>query len=1095
MQRIIEGGFSSVAYEELKEEIRALAEAGKRVFLIVPEQQAVIAEREFVSLLSPMTALNFEVTNFTRFANTVYRTVGGIEGSYTSRGKEALLMWKTLTELKGKLDMTERSEVNTGMVEKALSAVDEMKNLSVTSSELATISGEGSFGSNKRLAKKVNDLSLIMSLYTNLLGERYKSAKDECERLAAKLSESPELFADAYFFVSGFTSFTEPQYKVLCELMRGRTLTVHLTLSKAGYDSFEFTEVRKTKERLTRLADKLSVEKQIFKKDAPSNERNGILREISDLLWKNSGKIDNDSLHLCKNALKLYEASDIYEECDFIASDIKKRVMRGAEYRDFAIIARDSDKYSGILDSELSLAGIPYFVSRKKDIASFEAIKLIYSAFEVVLRDFTREDVISYAKCSLCGIDAEACDEFELYTEVWQINGSRFYDDDFWYMSPTGYDNRKRESEAETLVRINKTRESIIQPLIKFKGNIEVAETVEEYARALFDFLSDISLEVRIAEKISSLLSIGETELADQSSRLWGIISASLDEIVEVLSDTKIDTQGFLAQLKVVFSEADVGRIPAFKDEVTIGSADMLRLSDKKYVYLVGVNSGEFPRTPAESSYFTERDRLILTEMGLFPDTNSDIPYARELFFFSRAFCSARAETIITYKARNASFEAAKKADVIDRIAEITEREILPEKISALPIDEKLYIPRMTLELAGRKDVRDALIDAGFAREYGMTEKNISNENLALDKKTADILYPSDLALSQTRIDTYVDCPFSYYLKYNIKLSENERATFDARNIGTFIHAVLENLFVGLKARGERLSDIDDETKNALIEKAAKQYVSSVVNERELESKRYAIMIDRLSKAALPIVDSLKEEFENCAFTPEYFELKLEGGESGLPNPAEFRTGDGKSTYVYGSIDRTDTYKHGNDVYVRVIDYKTGKKTFSPSDLDEGKNLQMFIYLKAIVETENESFKKELGVSEGGRIIPAGVIYVKTDMSDVSISHADGETERLAIAKNQKRRGMILNDEVSINAMNRDFLPVRFTKNGIDQRTLQYLYDEAGWQELNEKITDTVTRVSSDMREGKISPTDKTKSSVCESCKFKPICRKGFSST
>ncbi len=1089
MLRIIEGGFSSVAYEEFKSEIKALAESGKKTYLIVPEQQAVIAEREFVSTLPAETALCFEVTNFTRLANTVYRALGGIEGAYTSHAKEALLMWKTLTELSANLDITSRSEVNTGMVEKALSAVSEMKNLSITPTNLLELSSDGRFGSSSRLAKKVKDLSLIMSLYTELLDKRYKSAKDECERLAAKLSENPDFFADTNFFISGFTSFTEPQYKVLCELMKECVLTVHITISKAVQDSFEFSELKKTKERLIGIADKHSIRKELYKKDAPSQSKNPALREVSHLLWKSFGEIDNETLHLCDGALNTYEASDTYEECDFIATDIKRRVMDGAVFRDFAIIARDSDKYAGLLDTVLSGADIPYFVSRKRDIDSFEAIKLIYSAFAVVNRDFLREDVISYAKCSLCGIDAEACDEFELYADLWQINGARFCDGDLWNMSPSGYNNRKDKSESDLLIKINNTRKAIIEPLLKFKENIGSASTVREYATALFAFLSDISLEARIAEKISTLLSIGESSLADESSRLWGVICTSLDEMVEVLSDTKIDASGFLSQLKIVFSEADIGRIPAFKDEVTVGSADMLRISDKKYVYLIGVNSGEFPNNPTSSSYFSERDKLTLKELGLAIDTDSDISYARELFFFSRAFTSAKETVTLTYSVRNASFEASKRADVIDRIKEITHGKISPKKISALPIENKLYIPSMTLEFANRQDVGDALIEAGFVREFDMTKKNISNEKLKLDTNTRGVLYPDDLALSQTRIDTYVDCPFSYYLKYNIKLSENEKAKFDARNIGTFIHAILENLFRDLKMRGERLPEISDEAKRELVEKCAKEYIYSTVDESELKSKRTSIMIDRLARATLPIVDSLSEEFKNCAFTPEYFELKLEGDNETLPNPAIFEY-DGKRTYVYGSIDRTDTYKHEGDVYVRVVDYKTGQKTFSPDDLDDGKNLQMFIYLKAIVETENEGFRKELGVGEGGRIIPAGVIYVKTDMSDVTISHSDSEAERIAIAKNQERRGMILNDEVSISAMNRDFIPVRFTKTGVDKRYEKYLYDKEGWQTLNEKISDTVKKVSNGMRSGDISATAKSNSSICENCRFKPICRK-----
>ena len=215
MLRIIEGDLSSIAYDEVKREIKELTKAKKRVFLLVPEQQAVIAEKEIMRELAASASLTFEVTNFTRLANTVYRSLGGIAGEYSTRSKEALLMWKALTELSPVLKMTGGGEVNTGMVEKALAAVQEMKSIAATPETLYGLSEEPRIRSNGRLKGKLSDIARIMTLYNNLLVEKYTSTRDECERLAAKLSERPDFFAGAYFFISGFTSFTEPQYEVL----------------------------------------------------------------------------------------------------------------------------------------------------------------------------------------------------------------------------------------------------------------------------------------------------------------------------------------------------------------------------------------------------------------------------------------------------------------------------------------------------------------------------------------------------------------------------------------------------------------------------------------------------------------------------------------------------------------------------------------------------------------------------------------------------------------------------------------------------------------------------------------------------------------
>ena len=1089
MLRIIEGDLSSIAYDEVKREIKELTKAKKRVFLLVPEQQAVIAEKEIMRELAASASLTFEVTNFTRLANTVYRSLGGIAGEYSTRSKEALLMWKALTELSPVLKMTGGGEVNTGMVEKALAAVQEMKSIAATPETLYGLSEEPRISSNERLKGKLSDIARIMTLYNNLLVEKYTSTRDECERLAAKLSDNPDFFAGAYFFISGFTSFTEPQYEVLRALLRASTVSVHLPMSRRHYEFFEFSEIRKTKERLLSIADMASVKKEIVRREAEREGRNPLLHEICDLVWRNVGEIDNSCLQNAGDTLRIFEARDPYEECDFIAADIKRRVMGGDSYSDFAVIARDSSKYVGLLDTSFDNASIPYFISQRKDVSSFEAVKLILSAFSAVCGGFLRSDVISYAKCRLSGIDTEACDEFELYTEVWGITGDGFLRESGWNMPPDGLGAKMREGDTR-LKRINESREKLIAPLVRLRDNLSAAHTVREHARALFLLLRDLSVEEGLYKQSDELLALGESESAEACDKLWDIICSALDVTVEVLGDSEINAEGFINQLKVVLSEVDIGRIPAFLDEVTVGGADMIRLSDKKHVYIIGVNAGEFPRSADTGAYFSDRDKEILSSLGLNTDTDTDIPYARELFFFSRAIWTAKDSVTLLYRTRNEALGAAARSDVIDRIVKLTKEKIQPRKISELPLSDKLYFPAISLEYTERCDVRGALCDSGLGREVALTSSVIENAGHTLTQSTADAIYKGDIPLTQSKIEAYVDCPFAYYLRYNIRISENERAEFDARNIGTFMHAILENFFSEVREESLTVDEISPDRREEMVGRAAKKYLSSVID-GTTETKRQTILLDRLERAALPVVNGLCDELSGCKFVPDLFELKIDKNDDQLPDPVEFVNDKGDSSYVYGFIDRVDTYKSGEDVYVRVIDYKTGAKSFSPSDIDEGKNLQMFLYLKAIVDTKNETFKQRIGVGDGGRLIPAGVIYVKTDLSDATVARPDPTAQDAAIAKKQDRRGMILDDKESIDAMHKDYIPVKYTKTGEpNKRTANNLYTLAEWDEMGERMSRKIGEITERMRAGDISLADSHGGAHCDSCKFKPICRK-----
>ena len=61
--------------------------------------------------------------------------------------------------------------------------------------------------------------------------------------------------------------------------------------------------------------------------------------------------------------------------------------------------------------------------------------------------------------------------------------------------------------------------------------------------------------------------------------------------------------------------------------------------------------------------------------------------------------------------------------------------------------------------------------------------------------------------------------------------------------------------------------------------------------------------------------------------------------------PIKLKLADGSLVSLTGIIDRVNVLKKDGEVYVRVVDYKTGAKEFSVSDAKEGLNLQLLIYL------------------------------------------------------------------------------------------------------------------------------------------------------
>lgn len=1094
MLRIIRSGFTSLGREKIKDEIKERVAEGHKVFLIVPEQQTVMAEAEMADLLPSSAPLSFEATNFTRLSDTASRALGGISGEYCDKTKKSLIMWRALTELCPILSSCGSKTVNESMVSRYLAASEQLSAQGITEAELIQVLDSDGL-TDTRLKSKTKDLAAVFSLYKKLISQRYLDSMDAISAMPEKLRSNPEYLNKSYIFIEGFTSFTAPQYSVISELSKRGCVSVLINISHSNSDSFEYAEVRDTIDRLKRVGRLADTDVKLENEYRCSNYESAITLS-SELLWRQHGNFDKIGLQNDQQ-IRVLEAETPFEECDFVASDIKRRVMAGESFSDFAIVARNTEKYVGILDSSLELAKVPAFFSKKKDISSHEAIKLIYAAYAVTRSGFAKEAVIAYAKCALAGISREECDELEYYVEKWQINGSRFTDGEIWNMNPDGYTTMWRSGAAEHVAKINEIKSRLIAPLKDFADGQSKAKTVKEQAELLVSYLLRIKLPDSLESEAKKLELIGEGAIADETRRIWPMLCECLDTLVEVSGEMPSGSEAFIGQLKICLGQIDMAKIPSYVDEVTVGNADMLRLYGKKHIYLIGVNAGEFPGNVTDNDYFSEKDKAALSSLGLSVSPELETKGAKELYIFTRCYTYATESITLTYSARNTKYKVTERSGVIDRLITVVEG-LDVKKISELCVSERIYSTEGALESLSTLSTVDlqaaeqALRKAGLSDMVDRCRSSITNASLSFTRSNFDN-ETRPISLTQSRIDSFRSCPFGYFCRYTLSLSPEEPAEFDARNIGTFIHAILENVFRHISDKGIDTASLSKEERENLTAKAAQKYLTELGEGADESSALTRIKISRLVRAATPIVDGLCDEFAVSGFKPKFFELAIAPDREDCPEPIKTKTLGGRDIYVYGYIDRVDTYESGDDVFVRVVDYKTGAKKFAPEDISEGKNLQMFLYLKSILDSGNKSFKEKLGVKEGGRAIPAGVIYIKTAVGDTRVDIPDDNIAEITVKEAQGREGMVLDNAESLTAMGLEFTPVTDKRkpDKVSDSKRKFLFTEDGFEEIMNDAMAAVATIAEGITGGNIkaSPAEENGSTRCESCEFKPICR------
>ena len=1067
------------------ERARRAAEGGRRCILLVPEQMTMHMESVMARLLPPDAPLYFEVTNFSRLANTVFRALGGISHPYADDASAALLMWKTLSELKESLHIP--AENNTARVKEMLGAVNELYAAGLDETSLSEISEQMS--PTRLLSEKLSDLSLILATYEGMRRETYGSQAEDLDRLAAMLRETP-FFRDTVFFVDSFTSFTAQEYAILGELIRMTSVTVSLSLKMPSVATLAYRELEDTLSRLVGIARRMGAE--VRREEGEESKLPASIRHA----WENLFRTDKALPRITKEdgSVHLFHAPDPFTAADAIASDIARRVREGARYRDFVIFARDAKKYVGILDEALVRQSIPFFMSAPNDVYSFGAIRMILTAYAILNKGMRREDVIAYLKCGFVDVDEDDMDRFELYVDTWHIEGGLFLRKKPWTMNPRGYVRPSEETDA-LLTRINQTRDTLLSPLLHLRDAAQNGDTVRKHAEALFGFLTEVGCErtlKRLAQREERLHNAAE---AEKLSRLFSVISSLLDKAVEVLGDTSVTRLQFADILDALFASVSVGQLPLTQDAVTVGSADMHRAHAPRFAYLIGACDGEFPATVRDVSIFTDAERSALRASEIHVGRDPSVCAAREQFCFLRALTSpSEVSSVYTFE-RDAAGGTLRPSEAFLRL-----KKMLPgaeKELSTLPYTPLAALHASDASDAEREALRAVLADEAVYERFFSAKEPITDPLCEISEALSKRIFGEETRLSQARFESYVGCPFAYYCEHVLHLTEEKDAAFEASGIGSLVHKIIETLFEGARDKGG-IRAIKRESLPSLIHDICQGEIKEICPEEMRDSPRLIHLFERLERTTLLLAEELYEEFSVSRFSPACCELHF--GRAGDPKPIVFDTDEGGRIVFHGYIDRVDTYRATDGtLYVRVIDYKTGTKEFSLSDIQKGKNLQMLLYLFSLWKSNDPSLVSRVGGKGNEPLMPAAMLYLLASPELIPLSAPKSAEQVRADAKEKlTRNGLVLEDAEIVEAMDPTlrghFIPVKRKDNG----DIDFQGSAASLAKMGELLDEMRTVVSSfgtKMRRGVAHATPNPEpigksGTVCAYCSFRPICRR-----
>lgn len=1057
--------------------IKKLVEGGQEdILLITPEQYSLVCEKKLLTELGEHGITKVDNSSFSRITDDVRRKYGSDSLPTLSKGGKAVMMMRAIDLVKENLQLFNKHLDSLSFVNSMIKIYDEMKSCNLSCSEIIELSQSIESDALKR---KLSDISLIMSSYEMLLFDKYLDPANELTRLYNQL-EGLDYFKDKDVFIDGFNGFVAQEYKIL-ELVIKEAKCVTITLCTDCPDNDDtfnlFGYVNNSAKILKKIAIKANVE---IEEERLADNKRAKNKDI-EFLEKNIFSDEKNERIYTEN-ISVYSAKSITDECCETARQIRSLLRNGYKASDIAVIARDLNKYREELSVTFKKYEIPFFNDERQPIKNQPLVVFIEYLLRCVNFSLRSDDILSLAKTGLTYVSDEDINELENYIYLWNISGSKWTKP--FENSTKGFVNEISASDKAKLEKINKTREKIITPIIKFKNAVKGSDAMNISASVYYTLL-DFGVDKKISEIALDLSRLNHTALADEQGRVWELVMNILNDLPQTIGEEQIKLKEYAKIFSLIISTEDLGTLPVGIDNIQIGQADRIRTDNPKAVFILGANEGEFPQTVTSGGLLSESDRRILLENDFKLYSYGEVLNQQEKYFAYMACAAPREKLYISYLGNTGKDSAPSEIITsVESIFDITEKTY--DSIHDIDLIEtysnsfELMCERYQTNTVFYSSLKEYFKnDSRFSAIKALAENKKSEiEN----KQTAVSLFGYNMYVSASRVEDFYNCSFRYFCKFGLNARPRTKAEIDPMQRGTLIHYVLEMILstVGSKS----LSAMTDAQLKALVDKFTAMYFEQEMGSAADLSIRFKYNYRRLSKLIYSVVYHLAEEFAHSDFEANAFELDID--RDGQVKPEQLMLDDGGTIQIRGSIDRVDTYEHNGERYVRVIDYKSGNKTFNYSDIMHGLNLQMFIYLFSLCADKNAELTG----------IPAGVLYMHAARN---IFNFDSRLAAEGAVKSEenasfKMKGIVLDTEDGeiARAMDHElmgkYIPVKAKKDGELTGKLARL-EQLGY--IHKKVNAHVAQMGMELHLGRVNQNpvkDKQHKNTCEYCDYKDVC-------
>ena len=1099
-------GKSHRIYEEIMQ--RAAEEPGRNFLIIVPDQFTMQTQKDLVMRSDRDGILNIDVLSFGRLSHRILEEVGTKEMPVLDDTGKSLVLQKVAADLKEQLPAMGSLLHKQGYIHEVKSAISEFMQYGISTQDMDKLITSA----QKRgaLAMKLKDLKTLYRGFQDYIRDHFITTEETLDVLRRSLSKSKILKGSVVVF-DGFTGFTPIQNRLIQELMRVCAETIVTVTIGVGEDPYKmdgeqklFHLSKKTVADLEKLAAEAEVERgeDLFVKGGPNRFAKA---PALHYLEQNLFRYQYEPYAGEQQEIHMFEALSPREEVHQTALYIRHLIReQGMTYRDIAVVIGDLEGYASYVETEFGQLEIPCFLDRTRGIVLNPMIEYIKSALQLYIKDFSYDTVFHFLRSGMADISREEIDELENYVIRTGARGYRTYSRLFTRRTEEMQGNAEGSEQAEekTMERLNRIRQQFMDAVeILHMGSQEKAG---DYVSHLYDFLEQNQVQQKLLNYQQQFEKEGDLSRAREYAQIYRLVMDLLDQVYELLGEEEISRQEFADILEAGFGEITVGTIPQNVDRIVVGDMERTRLKQVKVLFFLGVNDGSIPKNASKGGIISDMDREFLIESGteMAPSPRQQM-YIQRLYLYLN-MTKPSEQLYLSYAKVNSEGKGIRPSYLIDtvrklfpamsveypqnrsRLEQIEGRQegarYLAEELreyveGTLPEEERQDFYLMYRAYEADAAGRDLLTRAAF-RRY---------RESGLSRIVARALYGQQLENSVSRLETYAACACRHFLQYGLSLQEREEFGFEASDMGTVYHAVLENIAGKLAESNLTWWDFTEDFAAKAVKESVEAYAATYGETVLYSSARNEYAITRMSRILTRTVLTLQKHLKQGSFQPDDYELSFRFAED--LDSIHVDLSEDEKMHLQGRIDRIDVSEDAEHVYVKVIDYKSGNRKFDLAALYYGLQLQLVVYMNAAMEMESRKHPDK-------EIVPAALLYYHIDDPTIEtpVELTDEQINEQILAK-LRMNGVVNSDPEVVERLDRYMqdksvvIPVEKKKDGSFSARSGVLSREE-MQLISSYVDAKIRSIGREILDGKIAanPYEKGNEEACTYCAYKKVC-------